>query len=318
METYDRNVAIISSAVYGGILVIGMLLFAFGHSGEPFYRHPSVNVAIFSVFWFAFSPSLLFMGATLPWVCALCGSRAAALTFAVVPGGLFVLIGAYWILVNDKYQDMYNSLQLSRASPWSRNGVNVNYAAAAPYRMSAGGNMNSSNSVALPVTAPSNELGRQRRAGEAEEHFPSPAGMAEMMQREGAGLYYPPYLFPPPPPGSWSPASQQFNATHNIHIPAYTNLRGGGGDVNGGGAVHWPGYASAGTTPVVQRGYAPQTPVPGARYSDNGGGAVPTNLTYGGGVGFFGGPFGPSQALSPPPMQPSPRQRQSPGGYYVA
>ncbi|KPA83079.1 hypothetical protein ABB37_02794 [Leptomonas pyrrhocoris] len=160
MDTYDRNVAIIGSAVYGGLLVIGMLLFVLGHSGEPFYRHPSVNVAIFSVFWFAFAPSVLFIGATVPWVCALCGSRAAALVFAVVPGGVFVLVGAYWIFLNDKYENFYDAFSAPLASPWSRNTVNLRYA---------------------PAEA-------SYRTGDGVQHYPSPAAVAEAMNWETGGM----------------------------------------------------------------------------------------------------------------------------------
>lgn len=188
MDTYDRNVAIIGSAVYGGLLVIGMVLFAMGHSGEPFYHHPSITVAIFSVFWFAFAPSLLFMGATVPWLCVLCGSRAAALTFAVVPGGLFVLVGAFWVMVNDRYQNFSGSpLYVARPLPWSRGAYD-----GAAY-MSGG--------------AP--------RYSEM-EHFPSPAAVAEMMQR-GPGPYG------VVPPSAWSPSAAHYGGAGAM---SYANLNG--------------------------------------------------------------------------------------------
>ncbi|KPI88699.1 hypothetical protein ABL78_2159 [Leptomonas seymouri] len=167
MDSYNRQVAIIGSAVYGGLLTIGMLLFAFGRNKEPFYAHPSTNVAIFSVFWFAFSPSLLFIGATVPWVCALCGSTAAALTFAVVPGVLFVGIGAYWVFLNDNYEDVYNTFDMPRASPWSRNTVGVRY-------------------------SPEGVLQRTHNGA---EYFASPAALAEMQNREAGGMY--PFMYPP-------------------------------------------------------------------------------------------------------------------------
>ncbi|KAL7696851.1 hypothetical protein NQL31_001254 [Lotmaria passim] len=271
MDTYDRNVAIISSAVYGGVLVIGMLLFALDRSEEPFYRHPSTNVAIFSVFWFAFSPSLLFIGATVPWACALCGSRAAALTFAVVPGGIFVLIGAYWILLNDKYQNLNHTFGVPWASSWSRNAANVRYPAAGV-------------GAAAPGAAPYC-VGDEGREG----RFPSPAAIAEMMNR-GSGAMYP---FVPPPSG-WSPGGGRGST------PNFTQLAAPSPPLAGS---NWPGYAPNATAataahPEYRPGFFP---APTQQYN----GFLATPLNYGGG-----------NTLGEPPAYEL--QRRHSGSYYVA
>jgi hypothetical protein len=264
MDTFDRNVAIIGSAVYGGVLVIGMLLFVLGHTGEPFYTHPSTSIAIFSVFWFAFSPSLLFIGATVPWVCVLCGSRAAALTFAVVPGGLFVLIGAYWIFLNDKHRNFYYSLEVPGTSPWSRSTANANNAAAAaaPYRVRG-----------------------------AAEHFPSPADVAEMMQRGSSAYHCLPY---PYPAGEWG----RRGGVGGGGAPAFASIAAAAAPGLANSHYRWPGYGPTGTAAGAYPLYGPSFSVP-TSLSYNG--STPTAFHDGGGGAVLRGPQSAhSHSPSPP------------------
>lgn len=289
MDTFDRNVAIIGSAVYGGLLLIGMLLFALGHRGEPFYGHPSANVAIFSVFWFSFSPSLLFMGATVPWLCALCESRAAALTFAVVPGGLFILVGAYWIMLNDRHQNFTHPLDVTRASPWQRNAWDVAYPpSAALYRV-----------------------------GESVEHFPSPADVAEMTRR-GGGLYA------SPSPTGWLPGG---GGDGGIGLPAFSTTAAAPYSVRGSST--WsPHVTPQGFPPVLSPAHGPgalgHTPAhvwPNTDATSAAAAAAAASRMYYGGGGGSGAVRGPQLTYvdSPPPMAMHPPVREHrPSAYYIA
>ncbi|KAK7200004.1 hypothetical protein NESM_000049700 [Novymonas esmeraldas] len=140
MRTYDRNVAIASSSVYGAVLCCGLLCFLVGIRREPFYKHPSASVAVFSVFWFSLAPSVLFLGATIPWLGAAYGSTAAALVFAIVPGCLFVLLGALWLLLYDADGRASRLAAVPRLTPWvpSAAGLDRSATAAQFYRHPGG------------------------------------------------------------------------------------------------------------------------------------------------------------------------------------
>lgn len=120
MDTCGRNVAIVSSVVYGALLCCGFFFFVIGNRGEPFYKHPSTSVAVFSVFWFSFAPSVLFMGGTVPWLCAAYGSHSGALVFAIAPGCIFVLLCAFWLFVYDTNESASFFAETRYNAPWDR------------------------------------------------------------------------------------------------------------------------------------------------------------------------------------------------------
>lgn len=101
MEETSRNVAIVSSVIYGVLLLCGWIFFSFTFRGEPLYSIKPPHLATFYVFVFAFLPSLFFLGGTVPWMCAAYGSEAATIVFAVVPGGVFALVALSWIFLGD-------------------------------------------------------------------------------------------------------------------------------------------------------------------------------------------------------------------------
>ncbi|KAG5472683.1 hypothetical protein LSCM4_02005 [Leishmania orientalis] len=124
MNSYNRNVAFASSFVYGAVLCFGMLVFL-GMRDTPFLRHPSASVAVFSAFLFCFAPSILFMGATVPWLCAAYDSRKATLVLAIAPGGIFVLLTAVWLVVYDIHKRAPYFAELQRNAPWGGNRENL-------------------------------------------------------------------------------------------------------------------------------------------------------------------------------------------------
>lgn len=88
-----RNISIAGTVVYGCVLVCGFLLFLMFRYDEPFFLHHSVRVSTLLVFCYAFLPSLLFLGATVPWVVGYAyGSLAAAVVFVAVPAAVLLLV----------------------------------------------------------------------------------------------------------------------------------------------------------------------------------------------------------------------------------
>ncbi|CBZ28764.1 conserved hypothetical protein [Leishmania mexicana MHOM/GT/2001/U1103] len=125
MNSHNRNVAIVSSVAYGAVLCCGMLFFLLDTRGKPFYMHPSTSVAVFSVFWFSFAPSILFIGATIPWLCAAYDSEVAALVFAIVPGCIFVLLGVVWLVVYLFHERNPHFVRAQHNSLWGGNIANL-------------------------------------------------------------------------------------------------------------------------------------------------------------------------------------------------
>ncbi|KAG5472305.1 hypothetical protein LSCM1_03704 [Leishmania martiniquensis] len=124
MSSYDRSVAIASSAVYGAALCFGMVIFL-SMRDPPFCRHPSLSVTVFSVFLFSFAPSILFIGATIPWLCVAYGSRQATLAFAIAPGCIFVLLAALWLAVYDLHKRASYFAAPPHNAWWGSNGENL-------------------------------------------------------------------------------------------------------------------------------------------------------------------------------------------------
>ncbi|KAL0499760.1 LOW QUALITY PROTEIN: hypothetical protein Q4I30_005880 [Leishmania utingensis] len=124
MNPYNRNIVIVSSTIYGGVLC-GILYFLLNVCGKPFYNHPSVPVAIFSVFWFSFAPSILFIGAAIPWLCVVYSSKAVALIFTIASGCIFVPLGALWLFVYGICKLPSWFVETQHNAPWSGNGVSL-------------------------------------------------------------------------------------------------------------------------------------------------------------------------------------------------
>ncbi|CAG9578259.1 conserved hypothetical protein [Leishmania major strain Friedlin] len=125
MNSHNRNIAIVSSAAYGAVLCCGMIFFLLDTREKPFYMHPSKSVAVFSVFWFSFAPSILFTGATIPWLCAACGSEVAVLVFAIVPGCIFVLLGVVWLVVYFFHERNSYFVGVQHNALWGGNMANL-------------------------------------------------------------------------------------------------------------------------------------------------------------------------------------------------
>ncbi|CAC9512524.1 hypothetical protein CGC20_7300 [Leishmania donovani] len=125
MNSHNRNIAIVSSAAYGAVLCCGMLFFLLDTREKHFYMHPSKSVAVFSVLWFSFAPSILFTGATIPWLCAAYGSEVAALVFAIVPGCIFVLLGVVWLVVYLFHERNSYFVGVQHSALWGGNIANL-------------------------------------------------------------------------------------------------------------------------------------------------------------------------------------------------
>ncbi|KAG5498594.1 hypothetical protein JKF63_02880 [Porcisia hertigi] len=124
MNSYMRNIAIYSSAVYGGALCTGALFFLFSIHDNLFYKNPSVSVAVFSVFFFSFVPTILFIGATIPWLCVAYGSEAAALVFAIAPGCMSALVGVLLFCIYRAQERSTFSAGVCYHAAWNRNAAN--------------------------------------------------------------------------------------------------------------------------------------------------------------------------------------------------
>ncbi|GET90686.1 hypothetical protein, conserved [Leishmania tarentolae] len=128
MNSHNRNIAIASSTAYGVMLCAGMLFFLLDTREKPFCMHPSSSVAVFSVFWFSFAPSVLFIGATIPWLCAAYDSEVAVLVFALVPGLIFGLLGVLWIVVYLFHERDPHFLEAQQNALWGGNVANLGVA----------------------------------------------------------------------------------------------------------------------------------------------------------------------------------------------
>lgn len=105
MHLQARNAAIVGSALNGGIILCGALMLLLNDHATLLDIRGRRKATVWRAAFFSFSicywPTLLFLGAVVPWVGAVYDSLATSIVFTAVPPSLGLVVWLLWTFLED-------------------------------------------------------------------------------------------------------------------------------------------------------------------------------------------------------------------------